>query len=82
MERKRFYALERKLSKNHLLNQMHEEFIDEYYIWGHMREITHCDSDHQGYYIPHHAVIKEGNVTDANITNWCLSQKYNKRVTE
>ncbi|XP_076658716.1 uncharacterized protein LOC143362429 [Halictus rubicundus] len=54
---KRFQALERRLQIDSNLKQQYKEFIDEYRKLGHMsaaKQTTNCD----GFYLPHHAVIK------------------------
>lgn len=54
---KRFHALERRLQIDSNLKQQYKEFIDEYRKLGHMsaaKQTTNCD----GFYLPHHAVIK------------------------
>ena len=59
----RFYALERKFEKNPALKEKYSECINSYLEEGHMDEVLDKESLNQGYYLPHHAVIKETNVT-------------------
>ncbi|XP_076660098.1 uncharacterized protein LOC143363386 [Halictus rubicundus] len=63
MALRRFYSLERKLAKNRELKREYSEFLREYNDLGHMTEITSYDNKSKGYYIPHHAVIKEANLS-------------------
>ncbi|XP_065078903.1 uncharacterized protein LOC135701886 [Ochlerotatus camptorhynchus] len=57
---KRFYALERKLSRNPELRSQYCEFMREYESLGHCNEIREEDdvSGLPRYYVPHHAVFK------------------------
>ncbi|XP_058798334.1 uncharacterized protein LOC131668296 [Phymastichus coffea] len=58
---KRFHALERKFQANPRLKIEYEKEINSYLELGHM---TLCDSDNdEGYYLPHHAVLKESSDT-------------------
>lgn len=57
----RFYALERKFESNPVYKEQYSKAMDEYITLGHM---TLCeDESEDGYYIPHHAVIKESSET-------------------
>ncbi|XP_076247771.1 uncharacterized protein LOC143187438 [Calliopsis andreniformis] len=53
---KRFMSLERKLSRDALLNQEYRRVMQEYLDFGHMSEASDILND--GYYLPHHGVIK------------------------
>ncbi|XP_058810374.1 uncharacterized protein LOC131675412 [Phymastichus coffea] len=58
---KRFKALKRKFEANPALKEAYEKEINNYLELGHM---TLCeDDDESGYYLPHHAVIKESSET-------------------
>lgn len=58
---KRFFHLEKRLMKNPDLQLEYVKFMKEYENLGHMTEISR---DHEeGYYIPHHAVIKTSSLT-------------------
>jgi hypothetical protein len=56
----RFYALERKFQANPSLKSEYTKVMDEYITLGHM---TLCDDTEGGYYLPHHAVVKESSET-------------------
>nr|XP_034194643.1 uncharacterized protein LOC117610904 [Osmia lignaria] len=58
MALRRFHTLEKKLAKDDKLKQQYSEYLREYCNLGHMCEITQQDNTHEGYYIPHHAVVK------------------------
>ncbi|CAK9799131.1 hypothetical protein ANTPLA_LOCUS1906 [Anthophora plagiata] len=60
---RRLYSLERKLAKDETLKQQYSEFLREYRDLGHMRDITQCDIKQEGFYIPHHAVVKEDSLS-------------------
>ncbi|XP_043263007.1 uncharacterized protein LOC122403517 [Colletes gigas] len=60
---KRFYSIERKLARDKVLQQYYSNFLKEYRDLGHMRDITQSDNKQEGYYIPHHAVIKEDSLS-------------------
>lgn len=59
---KRFWALERKLSKDSELKKQYEDVIQEYLDLNHMEVATPEDIE-KGYYLPHHAIIKETSTT-------------------
>lgn len=57
---KRFYGLERRLSKNPVLRGRYIDFMREYEDLGHMRRAEKTvDINSPYYYIPHHAVLKK-----------------------
>ncbi|CAK9797165.1 hypothetical protein ANTQUA_LOCUS1055 [Anthophora quadrimaculata] len=62
MALKRFYSLERKLQRDSELGKQYAEFLKEYVQLGHMTEVSD-DRDSEGYYLPHHAVIKDSSAT-------------------
>ncbi|CAK1582509.1 unnamed protein product [Parnassius mnemosyne] len=57
---KRFFQLEKKLNNNDKLKQEYQHFIKEYERLGHM---TNVSKPLFGYYLPHHAVIRENSET-------------------
>ncbi|XP_051156765.1 uncharacterized protein LOC127278878 [Leptopilina boulardi] len=59
---KRFYALERSLNKQPDLKMQYTEFLKDYEDLGHMTEIA-SDSFSDGYFLPHHPVIKKSSLT-------------------
>ncbi|CAH2106769.1 unnamed protein product [Euphydryas editha] len=54
--RGRFLNLEKKLNKSFNLKQKYVEFIKEYQELGHLSEV---DRPSFGFYLPHHAVVRE-----------------------
>ncbi|XP_017755906.1 PREDICTED: uncharacterized protein LOC108547765 [Eufriesea mexicana] len=60
--RKRFYALEQKLSQNPELRHRHENILNEYLVLGHTSLVTDSSIKHR-YYLPHHAVIMQSRLT-------------------
>lgn len=58
----RFISLERKLHQNPRLLDQYKQFLDEYLKLGHMSEVSQAQEG-KGFYLPHHAVIKESSVT-------------------
>ncbi|XP_076235095.1 uncharacterized protein LOC143179667 [Calliopsis andreniformis] len=62
MAKRRFCSLERKFSKNVDLNVQYLEFLNEYLRLGHMTLIENSSTD-DGYYLPHHAIIKQSSLT-------------------
>ncbi|XP_051168523.1 uncharacterized protein LOC127286209 [Leptopilina boulardi] len=63
MAKKRFNHLEMKLERNPILKQSYAEFINEYENLGHMSEDLNENSFNTGYFLPHHAIIKEEKLT-------------------
>ena len=57
----RFLALEQRLNKNSNLKTEYSKFMNEYEQLGHMSEIK--DTEGEGYYLPHHAVLKASSLT-------------------
>ncbi|XP_058448639.1 uncharacterized protein LOC131428610 [Malaya genurostris] len=60
---KRFLGLERRLNANLELKALYREFIHEYLLMGHMKEISDESCDESVYYMPHHAVLKPDSTT-------------------
>lgn len=61
---RRLKALERKLERQPELKRQYHEFMLEYLNLGHMSEVpAERINDKSAFYIPHHAVIKEGSMT-------------------
>lgn len=58
---KRLLSLERKLDANATLREKYTQIIEEYLSLGHMSAIDTPNDD--GFYMPHHAVIKESSDT-------------------
>ncbi|EFA13176.1 hypothetical protein TcasGA2_TC010310 [Tribolium castaneum] len=54
---RRLQSIERRLIKNPLLYEDYKAFMNEYLDLGHMQLLTNGNSS-DGYYIPHHCVIK------------------------
>lgn len=63
MALKRFQSLERKLCKVPELKVDYVNFMKEYEGLGHMKEIILNNDDFEGYFLPHHAVIKNSSLT-------------------
>nr|XP_034195039.1 uncharacterized protein LOC117611213 [Osmia lignaria] len=59
---KRFYALERKLHLDQDLIVRYSEFLKEYEDLGHMTQVI-VNEVTEGFYVPHHAVVKESSET-------------------
>ncbi|XP_029053895.2 uncharacterized protein LOC114881317 [Osmia bicornis bicornis] len=60
---RRFLALERRLQSNVESLQQYSTFLEEYEKLNHMTDITKTANTEQGYYLPHHAVIKNSSLT-------------------
>lgn len=76
MASKRFFNLEKKLDKNPELQKQYHDFIAEYEALGHMSKIKKPDF---GYYMPHHAVIRENSETTKLRTVFDASMKTTSR---
>ncbi|XP_063993672.1 uncharacterized protein LOC135171214 [Diachasmimorpha longicaudata] len=60
---RRLKSLERRLDGNAELKGHYHAVIQEYLDLGHLTEVTGGDLSQFGYYLPHHAVIKECSTT-------------------
>ncbi|XP_062539286.1 uncharacterized protein LOC134207596 [Armigeres subalbatus] len=60
---KRFLSLERRLDCNPPLKAMYTEFIHEYLLMGHMKQVPEECSEKPVYYMPHHAVLRPDSTT-------------------
>lgn len=58
----RFYSLERKLSKSPNLKSLYTDFISEYRRLGHMSLLPN-NSISDGYFLPHHCILKDNSLT-------------------
>ncbi|XP_015119449.1 uncharacterized protein LOC107042779 [Diachasma alloeum] len=59
----RFKSSEKKFHQNSQLAEQYKTVIQEYIDLGHMTEIDTSKLADHGYYLPHHAVFKEGSLT-------------------
>lgn len=59
---RRFRALERTLSKDSDRKHQYTNFLREYRELNHMSEIE-SDCTGEGYYLPHHAILKQSSIT-------------------
>ncbi|XP_043476349.1 uncharacterized protein LOC122507611 [Leptopilina heterotoma] len=59
----RFYSLEKRFERDPLTKKSYLECVNNYLDEGHMKEVTDKASLDSGYYLPHHAVKKEGSLT-------------------
>ncbi|XP_076299591.1 uncharacterized protein LOC143218344 [Lasioglossum baleicum] len=59
---KRFRSLEQRLNKNPELRVKYTQFLDEYLKLGHMTE-TRTQTIEDGYYLPHHPILKQSSLT-------------------
>ena len=59
----RFYALERKFAKNPAFKLQYSACIQNYLDEGHMSVVSNNEISLHGYYLPHHAVVKESSLT-------------------
>lgn len=60
--KRRYETLERKLAQNADMKAEYDKFMREYIDLGHMSE-TLESAKHKGYFMPHHAVVKESSET-------------------
>ncbi|XP_076376168.1 uncharacterized protein LOC143258753 [Megalopta genalis] len=60
---RRLYSLERRLARYPEKRQQYTEFMSEYETLGHMSRIVEDTHEQSAYYLPHHAVFKEGSTT-------------------
>ncbi|XP_063994337.1 uncharacterized protein LOC135171637 [Diachasmimorpha longicaudata] len=60
---RRLKSLEKRLNGNIEFNTQYRAVLQEYLDLGHLTEVTEADLSHPGYYLPHHAVIKESSLT-------------------
>ncbi|XP_076661119.1 uncharacterized protein LOC143364992 [Halictus rubicundus] len=60
---RRLYSVEKKLTRHSELREQYAEFMLEYETLGHMSRIEQGTQEQSAYYLPHHAVFKEGSTT-------------------
>ncbi|XP_076384469.1 uncharacterized protein LOC143263256, partial [Megalopta genalis] len=60
---RRLYSLERRLARYPEKRQQYTEFMSEYETLGHMSRIVEGTHEQSAYYLPHHALFKEGSTT-------------------
>lgn len=76
---RRFHHLERKLNSDELLKAEYSRVMQEYIDLGHMSLVT--DELEDGYYMPHHAVIKTSSTTTKVRVVFDASAKANSGVS-
>lgn len=60
---KRFNYLENKFKKNSELKKSYSEFLNEYLNLNHMCLDSDLDSQNKGFFLPHHAVVKNDSLS-------------------
>lgn len=60
---KRLYSLERKFLREPHLKTEYVAFINEYISLGHMKLLEGKENPSSGFYMPHHAVVKDSSLT-------------------
>ena len=64
----RLAALSRRFQRDKQFEAAYNTVIQEYLDLGHMTKITHNRPSNNGYYLPHHGVIKESsNITKLRV---------------
>ncbi|XP_039450509.1 uncharacterized protein LOC120429503 [Culex pipiens pallens] len=63
MAMKRFIGMEKRFTTNPALKFMYTEFVHEYLLMKHMREVKEDSGEGPVYYLPHHAVLKPDSTT-------------------
>ncbi|XP_072400496.1 uncharacterized protein [Diabrotica undecimpunctata] len=59
----RFLSLEKRFKSNTIFYNLYKQFIQDYIQLGHMTKISVDNLTSSHYYLPHHAVLKETNVS-------------------
>ncbi|XP_033218066.1 uncharacterized protein LOC117173536 [Belonocnema kinseyi] len=59
----RFHALERRFEKDPALKEQYTACIQGYFKESHIKSISSNEPNNQGYYLPHHAVVKTCSLT-------------------
>jgi len=59
---RRLQSLEKKLTTNPRLYEDYRHFLHEYESLGHMTEVKEAGTQ-EGYFLPHHPVLKESSIT-------------------
>ncbi|XP_076291067.1 uncharacterized protein LOC143214214 [Lasioglossum baleicum] len=77
---KRFRSLEQRLNKNPELRVKYTQFLDEYLKLGHMAE-TRTQTIEDGYYLPHHPILKQSSLTTKLRVVFDASAKTSKGIS-
>ena len=59
----RLYSLERRFEKDSFLKTTYSECIQGYLKESHLTLVSNCEPIDQGFYLPHHAVVKSSSLT-------------------
>ncbi|XP_071056458.1 uncharacterized protein [Onthophagus taurus] len=59
----RFYNMENKLNKNENMKKHYTQFMQEYENLNHMTEVNKDEMTDNGFYLPHHPVLKQDSMT-------------------
>lgn len=70
-----FLHLEKRLHRNSTYLNEYVDFLHAYETLGHMKPLAEFTSDNTGYYIPHHAVLREDSITSHLRVVFNASQK-------
>lgn len=81
MARSRFLNLERKLTRDPVLSAEYSKFMKEYIDMGHMELIAEDHNISPSFYLPHHAVVKEGSLTTKTRVVFDASAKSHTNVS-
>ncbi|XP_036147416.1 uncharacterized protein LOC118647173 [Monomorium pharaonis] len=76
---RRFYGLQKRLDANSALKREYERVMKEYIDLGHMTLLFNDSGD--GYYLPHHAVVKNTSATTKVRVVFDASAKTNKGIS-
>ena len=65
MAERRFFSMEKRLSRSPDLRSAYTQFMRDYIDLGHMSKVSHdaCQRATASYYLPHHAIVKEMSTT-------------------
>ena len=79
--KRRFLALERKLSIDKIMREMYHNFMKEYVDLGHMSITDNCIPNFSHYFIPHQCVLRPQSTTNKLLVVFDASSRTSSQIS-